>query len=276
MGKFVVVTDYESAVLSLTASCLSVVTCLMVVVSIQLDGRNNRKSYHLRLVQRLLMTDIGLSSCVIFYYVMQLVLSMSELKILCKLYLPLVDYFFLVSYGWTVMLAFRFRDSFIEKKITGIPKTLWKVWTIPAFFALIVLITAFASDEAVTVESTDAHTNRSCTFNHNTVTGIVLDMTTFQGPLLITIIMNCITYVKGLRALSNTPQSVMARQMRKAGGYLGVLLLIWVPNIIYNFLSMFVGNDSQYNGFLDLVIFLSALQVRISLYSYIVTLIDIA
>lgn len=261
MGKYVVVTDYESAWLSLTASCLSVVTCLMVVVSIQLDARNNKKSYHLRLVQRLLMSDIGLSSCVIFYYIMQLVLSMHQLEYLCKIYLPLVDYFFLVSYGWTVMLAFRFRDSFSEKKITGIPKTLWKVWAIPAGFALVVLIAAFASNDAVTVESTEAHTNRSCTFNHNTVTGIALDLATFQGPLLITIVLNCLTYLKGLRALSNTPQSVMARQMRKAGGYLGVLLVIWVPNIIYNFLSMFVGNDSQYTGFLDLVIFLSALQV---------------
>ncbi len=159
------------------------------------------------------------------------------------------------------MLAFRFRDSHQEKKATGPPVPMYVIWAIPIPFALVVMIAAFSTGTVTTVETTDADTNQSCTFNHNTITGIVLDLATFQGPLLLTIIVNCYSYTKGLLALSNTPHSVVARQMRKAGGYLGVLLLVWVPNIVYNFMSIFNGgNDSQYSGFLDMVIFLSSLQ----------------
>jgi hypothetical protein len=138
---------------------------------------------------------------------------------------------------------------------------MYVIWAIPIPFALTVLIAAFSTGTVTTVETTDADTNQSCTFNHNTITGIVLDLATFQGPLLVTIIVNCYSYTKGLLALSNTPHSVVARQMRKAGGYLGVLLLVWVPNIVYNFMSIFSGgNDDQYSAFLDMVIFLSSLQ----------------
>ncbi len=266
MGKLVHVTDSESAFMSLFASILSVVTCLMVVISIYHDAKTLKKSYHLRLVQRLLISDIGLSSCVIFYYIMQFLVTSSELKIFCNLYLPTVVFFFLCSYGWTVLLAFRFRSSHTEKKTAGPPVPMYVIWAIPVPFALAVLIAAFSTGDVTTVESNDADTNQSCTFNHDKLTGIILDLMTFQGPLLVTIIVNCYSYTKGLLALSNTPHSVVARQMRKAGGYLGVLLVVWVPNIVYNFLTIFDGSDSQYNAFLDVVIFLSSLQVFGTIY----------
>ncbi len=160
------------------------------------------------------------------------------------------------------MLAFRFRSSHQEKKSSGPPLPMYVIWCIPIPFALAVLIAGFATGDVTTVESNAADTNQSCTFDHDATTGIVLDLITFQVPLLVTIIVNCYSYTKGLLALSNTPHSVVARQMRKAGGYLGVLLLVWVPNIVYNFLTIFDGTDDEYNGFLDIVIFLSSLQVK--------------
>lgn len=232
----------------------------MVVISIYYDKRNIKKSYHLRLVQRLLLSDIGLSSCVIWYYIMQFIMNSTELEYFCDFYLPTVVYFFLCSYGWTVLLAFRFRSSHTEKKASGPPVPMWVVWATPLPLCLSIFITAFAAGDATTVQSNNSDTNQSCTFNHDSTTGIVLDLLTFQCPLLLTILVNCYSYSRGLMALRNTPHSVMARQMRKAGGYLGVLLVVWVPNIVYNFLTMFDGGDDEYHGFLDMVIVLSSLQ----------------
>ncbi len=207
------------------------------------------------------MSDIGLSMCVIVYYIMQIALSSSALDTFCHVYLPTVVYFFLCSYGWTVLLAMRFRTSHQEKKASGPPVSMYIIWLIPLPFALTVLISAFASGDVSTVEANDSDTNQSCVFDHASTAGIALDLVTFQMPLLVTIIVNCYFYTRGLLALSNTPHSVIARQMRKAGGYLGVLLLVWVPNIVYNFLTIFDRTNNQYNAFLDIVIFLTSLQV---------------
>lgn len=46
--------------------------------------------------------------------------------------------------------------------------------------------------------------------------------------------------------------------MRRAGGYLSVLLIVWIPNIIYNFLSIFTSND--YASFLNICVILSSSQ----------------
>ena len=52
----------------------------------------------------------------------------------------------------------------------------------------------------------------------------------FQGPLVLTITINLIAYILGLNALKDAPHSVIYREMRRAGAYMSVLLLVWIPN----------------------------------------------
>lgn len=262
MGKLVNVTSRASAFLQLSASIISIITCSVIIYSIASDEKTLKKSYHLRLVQRLLLSDMGLSGAIIVYYIMSASLDNTALTSYCNFHNSLVVYFFLCSFGWTAMLAYRFRSSHSQtKKLAPPPVSMWVVWAAPLIPACTVLIAAFVTYKVSIVESSSSNTNRTCTFNHDTRTGIFVDLITLQAPLLITILINCYSYGKGLYYLRNTPQSVLARQMKKAGGYLAVLLLIWVPNFVYNILTMFDGTDPEYNGFLDVVIFLSSLQV---------------
>ena len=262
MGKLVNVTSRASALLQLSASIVSVITCSIIIYSISLDQKTLKKSYHLRLVQRLLLSSIGLSVAIIVYYIMAASLDNTALSSYCNFHIPVIVYFFLCSFGWTAMLAYRFRLSHSEtKKLAAPPVSMWVVWTAPLLFSGTVLLAAFITDQVTTVEASSVNTNKTCTFDHDSNTGIYVDLITYQAPLLLTILINCYSYGKGLYYLRNTPQSVLARQMKKAGGYLAVLLVVWVPNFVYNILTMFDGSDPEYNGFLDLVIFFNSLQV---------------
>ena len=89
----------------------------------------------------------------------------------------------------------------------------------------------------------------------------MVDIICFQAPLIAIMFLNIYTYMKGLLALHNAPHSVIARQMKRAGGYLMVLLVVWVPNITYNLLVICDDTNEPYDNFLVLTIMLSALQV---------------
>jgi hypothetical protein len=251
-----------SALVSLVLSILSFVSCSIVVITI-IRAAKAKDSYHLQLVCRILSTDVAISLCIIFYYGVQYVLTTHQLRQFCKIYLPSVIYLFIVSYGWTIMIALRFRT------LKNIPMAkAWKptipfsiVWIFPLLFTAPLFFITWLLRGVIKVHQNSEDTNQSCTFNHERLNGIIMDLIFFQFPLVLTIFINLYSYAKGIWALRNTPHSVIARQMRRAGGYLGVLLLVWIPNITYNFVSIFYGNNSSYGSFLDLVVFLSSLQV---------------
>jgi len=250
-----------SALVSLLFAVLSFVSCLVVVINIK---RGAKESYHLQLVCRILFTDIAIATCVIIYFGIQYVLSAHQLRQFCKFYLPTVIYLFIVSYGWTMMISLRFRTI---KNLANTNKA-WKppisflaIWILPLLFTAPLFFLTWLLHGTIKVHANNEDTNQSCTFNHERQNGVILDIVFFQFPLLLTIVINSISYAKGLWAIRNSPGSVIARQMRRAGGYLGVLLIVWIPNIVYNFASMFDGANSSYGSMLDLVVFLSSLQV---------------
>lgn len=91
-----------------------------------------------------------------------------------------------------------------------------------------------------------------CMFNPNLLRAQLVNNLCFQIPLVLTILINLWAYVKvglpgraavpclvssltcpqGLHALRDAPQSVIAREMRRAGIYMSVLLVVWIPNFI--------------------------------------------
>jgi hypothetical protein len=255
-----------ASITTLVLAVISAFFCAIVVLSIQMHPKS-KESYHLRIVFNLLMSDLLISLAVVFYYIIQYLITSSQLDSFCNFYLPLVIYLFLVSYIWTIMFAVRFRTM---KKSTNINKVVtWKppikfgrLWIFPLVYVLPLFIFSYTLPNVTKVWINSSDTDQSCTFDHSGVNGVVLDLVYWQIPLLFTILINFYFYTKGLIALRNSPQSVLGRQMRRAGGYLSVLLIVWVPNIIYNFISIISSDD--YTSFLNLCVVLSSSQVFIS------------
>ena len=77
-------------------AALSTVSCAGVVVSISRDSKA-KKSYQLQLVQRLLFSNLILSTLFISFYAVESYLTISSLKVACYTFLPLVIIFFIAS-----------------------------------------------------------------------------------------------------------------------------------------------------------------------------------
>ncbi len=251
-----------SATVSLCCAILSFCCSLLIVISVHYYPRKT-SSYHLQLVSRLLLTDVGLSSCIIVYFVIQFVLNTNQLKSFCKIYLPTVVYFFVVSYIWSILLALRFLMS---KKLDD--KTKWNnpvsfqaVWILPVIPALADLIMAWSLGGITTVHTNSSDINQSCTFNHDKLHGVIMDLITFQLPMVAATIIIIYYYAKAIVSLKNAPHSVISRQIRKASGYVSVLLIVTLPNLIYNFLTIFDHTHKSRSSLLSLAVFLSSSQV---------------
>ena len=76
-----------------------------------------------------------------------------------------------------------------------------------------------------------------CMFDPTTWLSRGVNFLCFQLPLLLTIVINITAFVMGMRALQYSPQSVIAREMKRVGQYLFVLLIIWVPNLLSNMMQ---------------------------------------
>lgn len=227
---------------------------------------------HLQLVHRLLISDIGLSSCIFLHFFVKLFLNLDQLRSFCKIYVPCVVYFFIVSYGWTVTLSMRFLLSRLsELKQDGTPPIPYRwVWLAPFFLSATDLIASWVwGDVTTVVESSGNHfLNQSCTFNHNRLHGVVLDIVTFQLPMVLAAIVNVIFCVKTILSLHNAPQSVVARHLRKASGYVGVLLAVVVPNVAYNFFAIF-DESRNHSMLLNFSVTLASLQGFLNVCAYV-------
>jgi hypothetical protein len=254
--------EAKVAALTLAAATLSLICCSAVALSIRFDPRG-KKSYHLILVQSLLRSDIGLALSIVVYFSVQYHVSGNDLERFCQAFLPCLVYFFLVSSAWTVMLAFRFRSSQnVAAQFNKPPVPMWAVWVLPIIPSIVMLIMSLSLHEVTDARTNSSDTNQSCQFNHSSLGGITTDLICFQAPLIAIMLVNIYTYANGLLALKNAPHSVIARQMKRAGGYLGVLLIVWVPNIAYNLLVICDDTNEPYDNFLVLTVMLSASQVR--------------
>jgi hypothetical protein len=247
------------------------VACLSVILSILLYPKS-KESFHLQLVNRLLLSDLGLSCCVVFYFIIQFGINTQQLEQFCKVYYPTLLYFFISAFWCTAILSSRFRtlnDSSAQKKVWTPPINLNYIFLFPLLSALPVLIGAWATGAVTTVHVNNQDTNQVCSFNHDTNIGMALDLVLFQFPLFCTIVINGYFYTKGVLALRNSPQSVIARQMNRAGGYMLVLLVVWVPNIFYNMVTIFAGNNNSYLALLDLCVFLTSSQGMLDVAVYV-------
>ena len=138
------------------------------------------------------------------------------------------------------------------------------VWGLCAIGGSVILITAFAAGGVTRVTKGSVDSNEQCTFNHSVVNGIILDLLCLQLPLVSAISLSSYLYVVSVRALKNSPASVVERQLKRALGYIGVMLLVWVPNILYNFATIKNRSNTSHHVGLDTVVILVASQVRSS------------
>lgn len=254
-----------SATVSLCCAVLSLCCSVVIVLSVHYY-HNKKSSYHLQLVSRLLLTDVGLSSCIIFYFIIQFALNTDQLITFCKFYLPTVVYFFICSYLWAILLALRFLMSKKQTNQYNFGKLVSyrTVWLAPLIPAAADLVMAWSLGGITTVHTNSSDTNQSCTFNHDTLHGIIMDMITFQLPMVVATVSIIFFYGKAIFSLKNAPHSVISRQIRKASGYVAVLLIVTLPNLIYNFFTIFDETHKSRNSLLSLAVFLSSSQVAIA------------
>jgi hypothetical protein len=114
------------------------------------------------------------------------------------------------------------------------------VWVTAFLLALpIILLNNCGGDYNIArVITTDTATNVTyCMFDPATWTSRFVNFICFQIPLFLTIIINTTAFVKGMQALKDSPQSVIAREMKRVGQYLLVLLVIWLPNLTSNLMQ---------------------------------------
>lgn len=80
----------------------------------------------------------------------------------------------------------------------------------------------------------------------------------FTVPLIACILMNCYYYFAGLRALRYSPAAVIMSSVRRATGYMAVLMVVWVPNVVIT--MMFQYGRSVSDSVHTAAIFLIAAQ----------------
>eukprot|EP00981_Chlorochromonas_danica_P002999 scaffold601_cov170-Ochromonas_danica.AAC.60 len=186
-----------------------------------------------------------IATTLIIFYIVERVMPSHAMNDFCNCFLPMTIFFFLSSFGWTIMLALRFYSSHNSKDAKNAvqqpPIPFRWVWATPLVFTLSMVIVIWAAGDVT------------------------------QSPILFTIVINLYIYACGLAALSNAPHSVVARQMRKAGGYLAVLILVWVPNLVYNLISIGDTSSKEYGSLLDLATLLYSSQGFLNVLVYILS-----
>ena len=165
------------------------------------------------------------------------------------------------------MLAIRFRRSYSTNKMRSAatstpPVPLWSMWILSLLLAIPTLLISFSGASVTTVGPDNDTSDQQCSFDHVSNVGIALDIITFQTPLVLTIAGNIYLYSRGIYSLKNTPYSVRCRQLKRAGGYVIVLLVVWIPNLLYNALCIMSGSNTKYTELQDLVVILGSAQVR--------------
>lgn len=131
-----------------------------VLLSMHSDPKP-KKSLNSKLVFRLLLCDTCISGLFIMYYFVQLNVGndTEPLDDLCAVYLCFPIFFFLASWGWTILLALRFRNrgsSSKSNRIPDIPVPVWSVWVMAFVLVLPTLVASiFTSTSISQVESAE-------------------------------------------------------------------------------------------------------------------------
>lgn len=242
----------------LASAIASLVFCVIVLVSAMLD-KSASVSNNLQLILRLLLSNCGQSFVIIIYYILVESNSFNvNQQTVCSIYLPTQMFFFLSGYGWAIMLAIRFQYSHNTETVYRQSVPFYCIWLVSIAFVLPTVIVNIINNPSISIISS---TPFSCTYNHELALSVIVHIISIQIPLFVTILLCTSSYVKGLLAVKDAPQSVVARLMRRAGGYLLVLLLVWTPNIAFDVLSVISSSNSEYSGLFTIGICLISIQV---------------
>ena len=77
-----------------------------------------------------------------------------------------------------------------------------------------------------------------CTFDRVKPIGATYSLVLLDLPIFVMIVANFVYYKRGVDALADSPDSVVSRRLYVALGYLFVQLLVFIPNLLYNILSI--------------------------------------
>lgn len=251
-------TDEIVTSLILTADGLSIVSTAVILLTILLDSPARNKSYNLKLIFRLLLSDFCMSLIILIFYCMESAKGPINLSTACSISLPILMFFLVSGFSWTVMIAVRFAYS-NQKRIYKPKIPLWGVWLLTFFLLVPTIIMNANGNKVLSAEEDD--TVLACTYNHTYRPAIIVDIITVQVPIVISLTLNLLAYAKGYRALKDAPHSVLARYMRRVGGYLMVLIIVWVPVFSYNILSISLKSNHKLTPVLNAVVFLLCSQV---------------
>lgn len=245
-----------ASVLVLSGCLLSFVACI-AVISLILYTEGHKESYQLMLLLQLLCSNLGLCVSMVVYFIIHNSNEANQ-ELSCAIYIPFPVFFMLCSYGFTALMALRFRHSHSGdlSKARTVPH--WIVWVIALILMLPTIIENVFFYPGV---SSFQNNTQGCTFDHVGLAGVVIDLVTAQCPLLLIIPLNIGLYLLGVKSLTNAPQSVVSRRLRLAGGYLFVQIIVWIPNISYNLMSILNRTNESYDVLFTVAVCFSALQV---------------
>ena len=142
-----------SLITYLISSGLTIVSCSLVILSI-LSDQQSSKSYFLQLITRLLFSNMGVAICIMVFAVVDTT-SVSFQKVFCRYLIP-VEYFFVMSsYGWSIVLAFKFRREYSNNQHTSSkmrkpPVPFYVIWILSGKLC----ITLFKKSKLISIQST--------------------------------------------------------------------------------------------------------------------------
>jgi len=240
---------------TLVVGLFSTITSATVVILYLHYSTKKNTSRLLQIIISLIFADGSVGCCLLVWDAMSRLLSKDALHRACCVMLPIPIMFFLVGYGCTVLVCLRFLQVSRVSSSSGQQKSedsslmhpsplytppLWTVWAVSFAITLpITLMNNIGHDYGVARVVTTATDITYCMFDPTTWLARGTNFICFQVPLFLTIIINVGAFVKGMKALQNSPHSVIAREMKRVGQYLFVLLIVWVPNLVINLIQWF-------------------------------------
>lgn len=235
---------------------LSIFACCLVLFSYSHDKRL-RSSTHFAYVARLCLCD---AASAVFVVVWNIILRFADdetTHTLCYIHHPISLIFWLCSVFWTMRIAERFlrvtRYTNDPERLKADP--LWHIWVAAAVLAVPTMFMNAISPRVSKVSHRSEYDQ--CGFGRSTA-GIVVMSLFFTVPLIVCIFLNCYFYFAGLRALRYSPEAVIMSRARRATGYMGVLMIVWVPNLVITL--MFQHGHNVSNSVHSTGVFLIAAQ----------------
>jgi hypothetical protein len=226
-----------------------------------------RKSRLLLMITLLLISD-GLISVNFAIWGLADAALHSDDVLLCRVLLPFQSFFFLLSFGFTSLIAQRFRGVHQLQQGGALPNTpLWLVPLTALVLSLPVVILNIISEklavgELIQPNATSDITRDFCYYSSKT-SAFIVNVFCLQLPSLITILYNSYAYFTGIQGLNQSAPAIRNKQVRRARKYLIVLLITWVPNLIFNlYHALAISQDNDPYELVMLVVNLSSLQGR--------------